>query len=281
MMNANKAREYFSAYYENELSQGLRQQFESALASDPKLQDEFAQFVQAVSLMTEMKDEEIEVPSDLSEIIARKVDKHVYDLRETAKPGIFGQFRLAMLGGIAVVAILATFFAINSQSAGKIGQANLIPSAQSSADLKYDGSTIRLVVTAGEKMSVKVTNAETKALVNETTLDHRNLNSPLTNQQAAPVVLDIDFSNNVQELTVVLPGTAETKVLQGSGTALDFAKAVAQTFRTPVLVRLKDRDAKMDWSFDSGEGINQLPALLKDQPQTLTIRDDRFLVLND
>jgi anti-sigma factor RsiW len=99
-MNASRAREYFSAFHEGSLDAGLRQQFQKALASDPKLQEEFADFAIAYEAMNFQADEVIEVPMNLSDKIANRLEA-----AQNAKPRVGfvwqGWFRNLALGGIA------------------------------------------------------------------------------------------------------------------------------------------------------------------------------------
>lgn len=286
-MNASKAREYFSAYYEGDLEAGLKQQFESALQGDGDLQADYSAFVQTMQALEHYDEAEIEVPADLSEQISRKLDKHLWDQKQTARPGLFGQWRMALLGGMAVVAIGAAFFALNPRdpqstinTAGMAGQGTV---ATTTADLVYDDGQIRLVVTNGRKLTlpVVVTDTETGTDVYRGELKGSDLSNPLTNEKAEAAVLAISFGETIEGLTVVLPGASGGKVEPGEGTVVDLAKMVAQGFRTPVLVRVKNLSQTVAWNFAEDLSADQLPSALRDQKAKFTLRNDGFLVLSD
>ncbi len=286
-MNASKAREYFSAYYEGNLEAGLKQQLEKSMESDRDLQGDYAQFVQTMELLSNFDESEIVVPADLGEQIARKLDHHIWEQQQTAKPGFFAQWRMVLVGGVAVLAIGATLYSFGP-GAGKNGPmgAGIGGSGDvktTSADLTYRSGEIRLVVNngLGLSMTVLVKNAVTGEVVYEGDLKGSNLDNPLTNGQAEPAVLDITFDGKIDPLVVVLPGQDSDKTLTGSGTAVDLAKAIAQSYRTPVLLRLKDRSLPMEWDFDETLTADGLPAALGGQKAKVTVRNDGFLVLSD
>lgn len=287
-MNSQKARDYFSAYFEGELETGLRQQFETALKNDVELKTDYDDFVRVMAVLADHGQDDIVVPADLGEQISRRLDKHLWDQKQSARPGVFTNWRMVLTGGLAVVAIGTVVWSLNApQSSDGVVKGNIIGGVNSShksvtaSDLTFVDGQVRLVIETNEELAATVRDLETMETIESLELKGRGIQSPLTNEKAEPAVLQIDLGKGNDPLIVVLPGASDSKELSGEGTVIDFTKAVAQTFRTPVLVRSSRLSAPMRWSFDLAKGPEQLPALLRDQAQTITERTDGFLVLSD
>jgi hypothetical protein len=192
---------------------------------------------------------------------------------------------MALFGGVAVLAIGAAMYTLAPRdNSGGISQAGILPSSNTTtADITYGDGQVRLVIANGLrlKLNVMVTDSDSGLVIYDGLLDGVNLNNPLSNAKEDPAMLELTFGDQIDPLAVVLPGQRSAKVLSGDGTAIDMARAVAQCFQTPVLIRLKDRTIPMTWSFSPSMTSADLPASLGEQGAKLTLRSDGILVLSD
>src|SRR5581483_925490 len=89
-MNQEKAREFFSAYFEGVLEPGLKQSFEARLAADAMLQADYAAFSETMGELRTMPEEEIEAPIFLSDRVATRLDEVFV---KGSPRGIFGSWQ--------------------------------------------------------------------------------------------------------------------------------------------------------------------------------------------
>lgn len=283
-MNSSKARDYFSEYYEGSLDAGIRQQFELALNNDSELKSEYSEFVAALAMVDSLTDEDVEVPFDLADKISARIDKHIWETKQTAKAGLFSNWRMALIGGLGVVAIGAAFVAMQPNT-GSQTPASLVGSGSAKrteqVDLSYRDGKVRLIVPAGFEANLVVRDLDTGATVQSVELKSRSLDAPIQNSKPDAAVLVVSLAPRSESLTVVIPGTTDQADKVGEGNPAAYAKAVAQIFRTPVLMRVKDNEKTITWNFEDVARPQDLPAGLKDQGLTLSERTDGFLVLAD
>src|SRR5688572_18563817 len=151
-MSHDKAREYFSAYYEGTLERGLKETFERALSTDAQVQAEYRAFERLMGSLDVMKTEAPEPEFDLHEAIARRLDKHIYEETRKAKHPIFAWWKSAALGGLATVALVATILQLRTNQTGP-GTAHLVPIVASERfELKSANGSFNLhYSTSGEK----------------------------------------------------------------------------------------------------------------------------------
>src|SRR5687767_3235474 len=117
-MNADKAREFFSSYFEGTLDAGLRQAFELRLETDAETQAEYRAFERSMGQLDTLKDIEIEIPYDLNEKISARVDRHIFEAKRTKGSPWLAFLRPMAIGGLAAAAIIGTVITMNNRSGG-------------------------------------------------------------------------------------------------------------------------------------------------------------------
>ncbi len=276
-MNASRAREYFSAFHEGSLDAGLRQQFQKALASDPKLQEEFADFAIAYEALNFQADEVIEVPMNLSDQIATRLEA-----AQNAKPRVGfvwqGWFRNLALSGIAAAAILGAGFGIMSKG-GNSFTSNMFGTGGGATNVPKNELIFEVM---NKSLVVTYTPTDSRPIV----VDGKSLpptNGPLRipfanrNQAPAAFTLNIDGSKTVE--TVVIPGKEVTQEIQGSGTILAFAKALASRYQTPVRVSAGETSSAVAWTMTDNNPYEAATAALRDTPYNADKREDGLICI--
>lgn len=284
-MNANKARDFFSAYYEGDLEAGLSQAFESALSNDAALADDYSSFVRTMELVQSADFSEAEVPFDLHDRIMARLDHQEWEEKQAAKPGLFGNWRLAFFGGLAAVAIVAAALTIWS------------PAPRSSRDVANfvvnPGPVVKPSMKVGVefldgKLVIGVENVESgKVSVREiggsevfgSEVGSKGLKSPLENAAEQAVALEA-IVNDKRQLVVVVPGTVQGSAYEGEATVLECAKAIADAYRTPILVTASDLDKVVTWNLVAGDSTTEIAEKLAGQ-LSLSVRQDGLVLIQD
>ncbi len=244
-MNQEKAKEFYSAYLEGSLDAGLRQSFEQKLSTDTALRADYDAFVSAVTSLDWLKAETIEVPSYLSDRIATRIEE-ARNLKQ--KRGIFGWLtpgRWALVG-LATVAIVGVCLSIVNQEGRGTSMASffgMVPAVTvPNAKLIEDGTQVSIVPSSTQAGSVTF-DAKTILLKSK-------IVQPLKNSQSVPDVFTIQISGEREITYVIVPGTQRQPSRKGSGTMLEFAKALSGVYSVPVQVRMSDVSKTVTWNFN-------------------------------
>ena len=285
-MKSDKARELFSDYLENSLDAGLKQAFERAMQGDPQLQAEYKSFASMITSFETLREEEIAVPSDLHETISRRLDKHVWDEQQAVKSGgFFNNWRMTFLGGAAVVAIFATVIAFTQNGKDSVQEAGTIPGIRkvvspASADFGVQNGQVFLNAKSSRSTAIKVTNLENGEELGEFVVNGI-LNSPLSNDSESAKLIEVKISEESEPLLIVLPGKSQLAAGAGEGSVLELTKVISDTYRTPMIIRLKDRNAKVQWDFTEVDDVTELASYLQGIKLSYSLREDNLVVLSD
>ena len=282
-MNANKARDFFSEYFDGGMDEGLKQSFELALSRDEALREDYAQFESAMKMLADADFSEAPLPSDLHDKIMARLDLHDYESKRSAKPGLFGSWKLSLYGGVAVIAIVSAVFALSRPPSGqRANEANLLPS-QTQKSLNVDVKSI------GGKLSLVVENAVRNAVVvrelgggkeSKFTVGPAGMQSELTNQDLTAVALEAVVDQK-PAFVIVLPGSNQGGVYEGAGDVIDCAKAIADAYRAPIMVRVSDRTKSIEWKLSPEGGLRGQLTKLSDAGVSLSVRNDGLVLMTD
>ncbi|MBL8086805.1 MAG: hypothetical protein JNM85_01885 [Chthonomonas sp.] len=270
-MNLNKARDYFSGYYEQTLEPGLRQAFERGLQEDAQIQAEYAAFVKTVESIQTLSHQEIEIPFDLHDRISARLDRHVWETEQNRKPNWFSQWwRSIALGGVAVAAIGGVLFSIaNPSKGGSTSQAGAFPSVENKKPLlTFESGQLYVNAPAQPGATLKVLRGTAGEPVVSIDLSKNRVRSPLRNEQNEPTLLSVLVGDEAPIL-VIVPGQTPSTKKAGSGTLLEMAKALSDAYRVPVQLTAKNLESTVTWEF-RGETLSD--AIMSDlTPKSLSI----------
>lgn len=253
-MNANKAREFFSEYYEGKLDRALKQAFERRLESDSELKADYRQFEIVMLRLGQLKDLSVDVPEDLHEQITSRIDRQLYAAKRSAPSGFLAWWKPAALAGVACAAIVAAFLAMKPGS-GDTNRAGFVPTAPPAKLVdKEDGVYLQFDNPTGAKAQRLVVRSAAGETVTEMTIEGgKAIDSPLTNPRPAPVLMTIELGD--QGFLVAVPGTASIPAVSGEGSIEDLALAVSGRFRVAVQIEVPNPAEKATWSFDGTDAM--------------------------
>jgi anti-sigma-K factor RskA len=263
-MNLNKARDFYSAYHEGSLDDGLRQAFERALAADAEISAEYRQFVR---IMAELKalDTPVKVPADLHLKIRERVDANINAQERKARgAGWFFAWKPIAYGAVATAAIIGVVASFSNRANPNLATGGLGPVVSDSGPtvVVVDG-VVRLQFASSKPNTVTVSEVATgRSLLNKVVVRQR-IDSPVTNLSESPQVLSIGFAEHYSTMYVALPGSSVALAQEGTGTMLELMAAVAGMYGVPVVANAAGSGAKVDWSLDSPDVIEALREELK------------------
>ena len=259
-MKIDKAREYFSDYYEGTLDNGLIQAFEHCLSESHSVRQEYDAFVSTMKTLDNFKFESIEAPSFLSDRIATRIEQSSKQKRNhgfSLRGWTFG-FGVA---GLACVALISTW--INLGRRGTVETAGLgsvsAESANVSVTLEKGIASVHYNAIGQHHISVAL--ASGTAIKSVDVVD-KKVDLPLENPNAATVVFRVDISDEKHPIFVAVPGSARTSARSGHGTILEFASAAAAAYRIPVVVESANIAKSFDWKL-SGAAVDSISASVR------------------
>jgi len=256
-MNIQKAREYFSAYFENTLDAGLRQSFERALREDAQMQAEYRAFERVMGQLNALRDVPVEVPFNLHDRICQKIDLHVYEQKRQS-PRVFGGiWKSLAYGGVAAVAIVGAFMAMNSRGGNSTAAGSIVSGGAVAPRLTLVEGVPTLSAMSQDGV-LKVVDIDTEKTLSEVPLRGQRLQSPLRYNSEQPVLISITQSDVAGRLIVALPGTKRSSETNGSGKLRDLAKRMAELYRCPVEVIAADLDREVEWKLHTSDPVKSV-----------------------
>lgn len=258
LMTNEKARDFFSAYHEGTLEQGLRVSFEQKLKGEADLRREYDSFVRAMSDLDLMKFEEIAVPEDLHENISARLDRHIFERKRSATPHWSQWLRGLGFAGVGAVAILGAIFALNNNSGGTgpAAAGSISTTDQIAFTVAPDGVSVTFAPASVK--TIVVTNAG-KEVVRKTIGDAAapKFKTVLSNSLPNSSVFGVQIEGEPTANFIALPGRIRSSINKGEGTVVDMAKAISDFYRMPVSLSTNSPQERSSWLFASSDPVGE------------------------
>lgn len=265
-MTNEKAREYFSAYSEGTLDAGLAHSFEAKLNADSSLKLEFDQFEATLKELELLRYEQVEVPFDLNDRIGAAIDRNLYEKKHAAQPKWMFWLRNAAFAGLAAAAVFGAYVSINAGANGGPIEAGPGLSPRPSATIeqieysrnekgvhmKYQPSTPHSVTVKGGSEGEKKFEVGRNGWLNE-----------LENSQPAAASFSIDVEGETPATVVVVPGTERISSSTGHGSLVEFAKAIANKYGVPVVIKSSKTAGEVSWDLADPDALKAAQTALQ------------------
>jgi hypothetical protein len=254
-MNSEKARDFFSAYYEDCLESGIKQAFEQRLRADATLQADYAAFVETIEHLDALRHEEIEIPSYLSDRIATRLEQ-VQSKQKFGLPVWATWFRNAAFAGLAVAAIAFALPMFHGNS--RVSESGIAGGGTSTVDqlvFKADGGDVVLNYQPSSKQTVVVSMPLSGKEIQRFNLDGQTLQSPIQNPGPNPALFKIEVLGDKTSSLIAVPGTGTLKAKSGEGTIQDLAVSLAGHYHVPVVIEAADITHHVTWSLAAADAI--------------------------
>ena len=225
-MNSEKAREFFSAYYEGSLDSGLVLALEQKFKSDSDLKNDYNAFASAFADLNTLRDEEIEIPIFLSDRIATRLEEARQQRRKPFVLWNFGWLRAAP-NGLGLIAIVGAVLGI--AATGVIAEGGLFHwpfswpfEHQNQIDpptFKFDGSNVTLGYQPHGNHTVVISSGITGNVIRTLNLEDSQPVEPKLNNDNAGAQLFTIKEDNAPAQVVAVPGqVSDTSHPSGEGT---------------------------------------------------------------
>jgi len=255
-MTHEKAREYFSSYYEGTLDRGLKQSFEQKLKTDPTLANEYRSFESVMLELGRMQFEEIEVPMYLSDRIATRIEQA--RAAETG-PSIWQLFKRYGFAAVAAVAVVGAGLGLFLRG-GKVSTASGVPTVDQEAPVtNWPSEAISVNPKSGgvsfdyasaTAKVVTVRDSDGKVLKSYELDPTRPLTADLANPNDVATIFELKVSDSGPDELIAVPGKTRTDSGAQTGSVQDFGLALANHFGVPVILNVKDSTQTLNWSMD-------------------------------
>jgi len=278
-MNQDKARDFFSAYYENVLDAGLKQSLEQRLREDAILEADYIAFSETIEALDSLKHEEIEIPSFLSDRIATRLEQ-VPARQKFGLPLWTNWMRGFAFAGLAVAAIafaLPFFGGDRNLSTGG-------PSGSGTLDqlvFKADGSNVVLNYVPSSPQTLIVSSPTSGKEIQRFNLDGQRLQSPIENSLDNPAIFKVQVLPGNTSSMIVVPGASTLKTKTGDGSIQDLAVSLAGHYHVPVVIEAADVTHHVSWNFASPSPITAASQAVSGEGFSVDQRSDGVIKILD
>ena len=289
MMTTDKAREFFSPYYEGSLEDGLRLSLEQSLREDPDLREEYDLFAQTMKELDTLGDFEAPVPFDLHDRIVARLE----EVEQKKVVPMLTVWRNVAVGLVAASLIFGAIFSLKSRNTGGPDQASPLPAIGSPSKpvtpapvkptFNYSASKgLTIELQADRQVWLRVDTApDNKQIQRLDVQPNQPVVAPLANTNADAAAFRVTVIGEPDEYYVALPGTVPSTTLSGDGTVLDMALALAGYYKTPVLLQTSKIGAKARWDFADKDVKAALTFGLNAQKSSFEVKDSGLVVIQD
>jgi len=253
-MNNDKAKEFFSAYEEGTLDPGLRQSLDQRLRSSSELQEDYRGFEGTLDELNSMKFETVEVPFDLHERISARLDRHIYDQKQAAKPSWNLWLRNAGIAGLAAAAVFGAVMGINSR--GDHNLSGVIPGSVATDLLTVNAIPNGVVLQYKPSVQhiVTVTSGPGGQVLGKFNVGSDGWANNLENGQPETALFNVDITSELPKI-IAVPGLVRQKATIGQGTIQEFVRSLAGVYRTPVVLKTQHPDQTISWKLTENDAL--------------------------
>lgn len=282
-MSQERLQEHFSDLYEGTIDPGLEQQIKARFETDLGLKDDYDQFVTTMFILGKMPEEQIEVPSHLSSMIADRLAAN--PKKQTMSLGAF--WRNLGVGTLACVAIVGAFMAIKTRSGG-VNEGSFTPPIatpvvpqknQDLIEIKMVKGEPTLTFDSNEPKTVTVVNFDDQKLLKKKDVDaNKPFDATLSNANELTAVFQIEATGENAKHIVAVPGSSTELEAVGKGDLVTFAKLLATKYRTVVHLQFAT-EAKHDlqWDISAADAQTAATSVLSASDYTITMSTDGIL----
>jgi hypothetical protein len=246
---------------------------------DSEVKAEYEAFQQTLSELDGLRFVSSPVPADLHDKIAARLDLQVWEQKRVASVGWAGWLRNVALGGVAAAAVVGAILSIAShgQSANASGIGTLSTN-QLLATPVDKGVKVSYIAASPKRVSVQ--SGEQMLRVDELAPSQR-WESTLTNSQPHAALFRVGIAQDSQEIEVTIPGSVATHRKPGNGTIEDLAKALADTYRVPVILSGRDLNQSIKWDFQEQEPAEAAGTALSTRTFTVEVKNGNALWITE
>lgn len=271
-MNQEKAREFFSSYYEGTLEPGIQLTVDQALKRDATLREEYRQFERTYEELGKLKYEVVEIPFDLHERIAAHVDKNLWELKKQRQPTWTIWARNLAFAGVAAAALVGAVLSLRPGTAEVVSAGTLATGSREDITISMAGGVPTIEFAPSDPTTVSVREGLRGPVRRRLQIDSEPLQTPLSNAGPQAVVFAVTVEGANTTTLVAVPGSEPFIDKSGSGDLEQFASALSGFYRRTVAVRVGQPSAQVSWTFEALDPVTAASEALDSQQYSVEIR---------
>lgn len=275
MMNAHKAREYFSAHYEGSLDRGLRESFERVLRADAQIQAEYRAFTRTMDQLSGLTEFSPEPPSDLHDRIMARLDLNAWEQKQRTRQPVFAWWKSALLAA-AVIAVAAFGVIRAGQEAplqpNEASSVSVPMPARARLEVKPIADGVQLNYPRVNEREVIIRDADGNEKERLHLLNQGIQDKPLTNTGEQAVLVEVVIEDS--HTWIALPGTGTPGPIAGEGDVRQLALDIANQCRIPVIIQGPAHELTT-WTIDSSDAHRSAEEALKAHNLRVELRGDQ------
>ena len=283
-MNQEKAKEFFSSYYEGSLEPGLVQALEQAMQRDANLRADYRNFENTYEELGNLKYETIEIPFDLEDRIAARIDRQNLERRNEKQPVWTLWLRNFAVAGICCVAILGAALSIRNLK-GTAAGASFVPSAASAQDeisvepTPNHAATVHFAPANSQTLTIKEgLNGPDRSRMPS---DGAEITTTLENPTVAATAFELETTDDSRPTLIAIPGSTRSAATKGGGNMEAFAKALADHYNVPVEVHAAHPTVNLNWEFKAANPADAAKSVLDVTLYNIDWRANGLLVISE
>jgi len=279
-MNHDKAREFFSAYYEGALDAGVRQALDQRMSVDPALRSDYAAFAETMRVLDRIDQEDVAVPIYLSDRIATRLEQEREKSGRRA-PTLGVWLRGLAFAGLGAAAITGAVLSFGSRSS--LSSAGIVSAGPEGSQPTFSGagSSVTMNYRPHDDRAVIVFSGTSNREVQRFTVDADAPSHPFENRLPGTALFRIEVPMDHFTALLAIPGPSGGAVASGSGTVRDFTVALASRYHVPVLLRTTDDQKRLTWKLQGSDPREAATAALKDFDVAVDQRVGGMINLSD
>jgi len=267
-MTTEKAREFYSAYFEGSLEPGLRLSFDVALRENAEVSAEYEFFAQTMRELDAVGKEEIPIPADLH---ARIVERLEAD-RTMRKPTPLFLWRNFAYAAAAAVLIGGAFLGVLKNRGGVTMQSGMLGGGDSgrnqpvsvTPEFSFRNKQFLIHVPSDSPQTLNVlSEPDLKVLKSLSVTTDQDV--PLANPNPDAAAFQAGIQGQADKYLIALPGSLTDDAQTGQGDVVALAMAVAGHYGVPVIVSDAKSDEALKWDFTNHTPAEALQATLNSQ----------------
>lgn len=273
-MNRDKARDFFSAYADGTLDEGLKASLERSLQNDRELREEYESFRQIWDELHGLRFVTPDIPDNLHDRIRFRLEDHVEEVRQRSTPTWLVYLRNTAVAGLAAAAL--AFAAIGITQGGPTATAG------------FSGNLNQLEArTADDGLWVSYHSSEARTLIVKDGLSGEELKRSqvqgrrwerlLKNDRPEAALFQVTALGDPTEMLVAVPGRRVQRERTGQGTLRQLARSVSDVYRIPVVIRGAVGDRQLKWTLDGSDPQASVVKTLGNTEYSVELRNGSML----
>lgn len=292
-MKKDKAREFYSGFYEGSLDPAMQQTLEARMRADSDLRADYEAFEASMAQLDALKAEEIEIPIFLSDRIATRLE----EASQKQKSPLFALnqwVRGLAFAGLAGAALLGALAAIPNKQPGSLGTGSMLDALLGLVIHRADVQTVEHpnFIVSGTQVTVEFKPSAKKTLVLEPLgepqkaikilVDEGSRSiSPLKNPNTMAALFVVSVEGDAGNDIVAVPGSVPSSSPTGEGRISDFAGALADFYRAPVLLEVENTEAHVKWAFTAKDPVSAATNALQPLQLVAGLRNNGLVLISD